>query len=181
MDNYELIFTLAAGLALCLFGYRIKKIAFFIIWFLLGYALMGLVLPTINQWTPVIQDNSIYQTLLPIGGGVILSLIGFTIEKFCVAGISFTLVMIITAKQFGTTPEVLAIGALIGVILGALAIRLMKPATIIATAIAGAYAIADAGLNLLPNFSRSTFFLPALAIIALLAALFQFSTTKKDF
>lgn len=37
----EMLIMAAVGLALMFFGYRIKKIAFFLIWFILGYNLMG--------------------------------------------------------------------------------------------------------------------------------------------
>ena len=43
----ELVIMAGLGLAVLLFGYRIKKIAFFIIWFILGYNLMAFLMPNI--------------------------------------------------------------------------------------------------------------------------------------
>ena len=77
----ELLIMAGLGLAVLLFGYRIKKIAFFIIWFILGYNLMMFLMPVINGAVPQIADSQLYQVLLPIGGGLLLALLGFSIEK----------------------------------------------------------------------------------------------------
>ena len=66
LNTYELIFMIALGLLACLFGYRIKKIAFFILWFILGFNLMQFFMPTINGWFPEIAGNDLWQHLLPI-------------------------------------------------------------------------------------------------------------------
>ena len=73
----------AAGLALMFFGYRIKKVAFFIIWFILEYNLMVFLMPTLNNMVPDMATNNLYQILLPIAGGLLLALLGFSIEKLC--------------------------------------------------------------------------------------------------
>ena len=141
METYELIIMVAIGLALLLFGYRIKKIAFFIVWFLLGYSLVSQFMPSINGMVPEIEHNAIYQTLLPIAGGVILATLGFSIEKLCVGGICFVLVMLIAIKYFGTDMTTLVIAAIVAVFAAGAAVTLMKPATIVATSAAGAYAL----------------------------------------
>lgn len=177
--NYEPILMLAVGLALCFFGYRIKKIAFFLIWFILGYTLVVYLIPTIIIYSPEIATTKLYQTLLPIAGGLLLSLLGFSIEKLCVSSITFLLTFLITIHNFGTTPLVLAIGAIIGVFLGALAVRLMRPATILATAGAGAYATALATFALFPELDKTLLFLPLFIIATLIGTIVQFTTTKR--
>ena len=157
MEIYELLVMAALGLAVLLFGYRIKKVAFFIIWFLIGYNLMMFLMPTLNNLVPAIAESSLYQILLPIAGGLLLALLGFSIEKICVAGICFFLVMMITVQYFGTDVPTLAVGAIIGVVAGAAATAMMKPAIIIATAIAGGYTLTLAILNLFPDMSKEIF------------------------
>lgn len=178
LEFFELLITAAIGLAVLLFGYRIKKIAFFIIWFLIGYNLMLFLMPIANQAVPQIADSQLYQILLPIGGGLLLALLGFSIEKICVAGICFFLVMLITIQYFGTEIPTLAVGAIIGVVAAAAATALMKPAVIIATAIAGGYALTLAILGIFPDISKEIFYFPLLIGISLIGAIFQFSTTK---
>ncbi len=174
-----MIIMAAVGLALIFFGYRIKKVAFFLIWFILGYNLMGFLMPTINNLVPQIAENDLYQMLLPIGGGLLLALLGFSIEKLCVGGICFALIMVITIQYFGTEMQTLAIGGIIGIIAAGAAVMLMKPATIIATSAAGAYALTIAILAFFPGISKEIFYFPMLGGISLIGTFFQFLTSKK--
>ena len=184
METYELIFTIAIGLAILLFGYKLKKLAFFVVWFLIGYMLMvQYLLPFINENAPVIAESSIYQFLLPIAGGVLMAMLGFFIEKLCVSLTVFALVMMIATNYFGTEIPVLVIGAVIGVLLGGFAVRMIKPATILVTSGIGAYALTIAifalvtGLKEIPSPIPLYYALILLVILAL-GASFQFSTTK---
>ncbi len=180
LELYQLIIFIALGLAVLLFGYRIKKVAFFIVWFLLGLNLMRWLMPTINNLVPQIAGDMLYQNLLPIAGGLLLALLGFSIEKLCVGGICFVLVMLATIQYFGTDMQTLAIGAVVGVIVAGAAVMLMKPAIIIATAAAGSYALT---LSIFAFFAASlsfeTFYWPILLGITAVGALFQFATTKR--
>jgi hypothetical protein len=128
---------------------------------------------------PQIAGSELYQILLPIAGGLLLALLGFSIEKVCLAGICFFLVMMITVQYFGTSIQTLAIGAIIGVVAGAAATTLMKPAIIIATALAGAYALTVALLNIFPVLDEQILYFPLIGAFALLGTIFQFATTKK--
>lgn len=175
----ELIILLGLGLALLLFGYRVKKIAFFIIWFLLGYNLIGLLMPTITQMMPEVMSSDLYQNLIPIAGGLLLALLGFSIEKLCVGGICFALVMVISARYFGTDIQTLAISAIVGIIAAGVGVTLMKPATILATAVAGAYALTLAILALFPEINQETSYWPMIIGMGILGAIFQFLTTKR--
>ena len=136
-DTPEMIIMAAAGLALIFFGYRIKKIAFFIVWFILGYSLMGYLMPIINNAFPDIVGNDLWQMLLPVAGGLLAALMGFTVEKLCVGGIVFGLTLAITAQYFGTEMQTMSIGGVVGVVLAGAAVMLIKPAIILATSLAG--------------------------------------------
>ena len=180
METYELIFTIAIGLLVLLFGFRLKRIAFFVIWFLIGYVLMhDYIMGFINSSVPEIATNSIYQLLLPIGGGVIMALLGFTIEKLCVSSITFAAVMLITINYFGTELLTLGIGAVVGVILGAFAVRMIKPATIIATSGIGAYALTLAVFELFKDLNHATFYFPILIVLMAIGVFFQFGASKR--
>ncbi len=178
MENYQIIISFILGLFVCLFGYKLKKVVFFIAWFLIGYTLMLKLLPIINSNAPVIAESTIYQTLLPIGGGVILSLLGFSIEKFCVSLLVCFSTIAIGISQFGMSWEVAGISAVIGVILGAFAVRLMKPATIIVTAAAGSMVVTNALLALVTSIPHEPYYIFILIGVAIIGALFQFKNTK---
>lgn len=175
----ETIIMLGLGLAVLMFGYRIKKIAFFIIWFILGFNLVMWLMPTINNLVPEIAASELYQTLLPIAGGLLLALLGFSIEKLCVGGICFALVMMVTIQYFGTEMQTLAIGGIVGVIAAGLAVTLMKPAIIIATAVAGAYALTLGIFKLNTSLDFEMLYWPILIGTAAVGAIFQFMTTKR--
>ena len=177
MEIYEQIIFALAGLLICFFGYKIKKIGFFIIWFLLGYNLTTFLLPAIYSLVPGITEISFYQYLLPVAGGLLLGLIGFTIEKLCVGGIAFLLTIIIGVQYFGSEPNIYLISAIVGAVISAIAIALIKPAIIILTSIAGAYALTTA-LVYAFEFDKAVFFFPILAVLAALGAIFQFSKNK---
>ncbi len=176
----ELLIMLGLGLAVMLFGYRIKKAAFFIAWFLLGY--IGttnlLQMPEIRQMLPEAVLSELYQILLPIGGGLLLALLGFSIEKLCVGGICFVLVLLAGMQYFGNSLQTIAISAVIGVIVAAGAVMLLKPATIIATAGVGAYAVTLALLALIAQIDQNTFYWPMLIGFTVIGAVFQFASTK---
>ena len=175
----ELIIMLGVGLAVLLFGYRLKKIAFFIIWFLLGFLGVTYLMPEITKLLPEAASSDLYQTLIPIGGGLLLALLGFSIEKLCVGGICFVLVMLIAVQYFGTEMQTLAIAAVAGIIAAGAAVMLMKPATIVATAVAGAYAIALALLALIPSIDFGDYYWPLIIGVAAVGSVFQFLTTKR--
>ena len=175
----ELIIMLGVGLAVLLFGYRLKKAAFFVIWFLLGFIGTTYLMPEINKVSPEVVSSDLFQMLIPIAGGLILALMGFSIEKLCVGGICFVLVMLASAQYFGTDMQTLAISAVVGIIVAGAAVMLMKPATIIATSAVGAYAITLAILKLAPDISFGTYYWPLIIGITAIGSIFQFLTTKR--
>lgn len=176
---YELILFIALGLAILLFGYRIKKVAFFIVWFLLGFNLMNMLMPTLESWVPQIAGSDFWRILLPIAVGLLLALIGFSIEKLCVAGMCFALVMMVVTQYFGTEIQVLAVGAIIGVVVAGFAVTLMKPAIIIATSLMGAYVLTLVVFSVFSHLDSGFLYWPILIGIAAIGAIFQFATTQR--
>ena len=180
LETYELLIFCALGLALIFFGYRLKKAAFFVLWFILGYMLANnYLLSLVQQWLPQINDNPLlWNNLIPIAGGLLLALLGFSIEKFCVGGICFALTMLITANHFGTDMQTLAIGGVIAIIVAGAAVMLMKPATILATSVAGAYALAITLFAFATNLDSNALFFPVFIGLSILGTVIQFITTK---
>ena len=179
-EQWQMWLVGGAGLLLLVFGYKIKKVAFFVIWFLLGYIATGYLMPIINGAVAEIASSPIWQSALPIGGGLLLALMGFMIEKICLGGVCFGLVIMMTAQYFGTEMQTMAIGGVVGVIAGGLAVMMMKPATIIATAVAGGYALTLAILALAPELDGKTLFWPMIIGFAVVGAVIQFISTRRD-
>ena len=182
MENYEVILALILGAFVCLFGYKLKKIVFFIAWFIIGYTLMTHLMPFINDSMPAIRESDLWQFLLPIAGGLLLSLLGFSIEKLCVGLLAFFTTLAVAINQFGISGEVIGIACILGVILGALAVNMMKPATIAITPIAGSFVITDAVLTIFPSIGGrgSLYALLMIVGIAVVGAVFQFTNTKHN-
>ena len=174
----ELVIMSVISIAVLLFGYRIKKVAFFVIWFIIGLSLTRGAMPWLENIAPEVMANQIWHNLMPIAGGLLVAMLGFSIEKLCVGGIAFALTMIITTQYFGTDYTTLIVGAVIGVILAGAAVMLMKPAIIVATAAAGAYAISLGVLNWIPNMNAEVAYFPMLIGITIFGSIFQFLTTK---
>ena len=177
MEIPKSIIFIIIGLIVLLFGYKIKKIGFFIIWFMIGYYLMGFLMPTLNSWVPQIAGDSFWQTLLPFAGGLLLGLLGFSVEKFCVGGITFILTILIVVQYFGTMPSTILIAAVFGAIVAAAAVALMKPAIIIMTSAAGAYALTTSLITIF-TIDQSIFFFPLLLGIAIIGSVSQFIRYK---
>lgn len=175
----ELVIMIVAGLATLLFGYRIKKAAFFIVWFIIGLNLMQFLTPWLTKTVPDIMANELWRNLLPIAGGLLMALMGFTIEKVCLGGIVFALTMVITARYFGTEPNTLVIGAVVGIILAGIAVMLMKPAIIVATALAGAYVVTLGILYWASGLDPETAFFPLLIGVTVVGSVFQFINAKR--
>lgn len=181
LNTAEIVIIALLGLVLLLLGYRFKKVAFFLIWFVLGFYLTSTALaqPQVSHLLPeAILNWSMYQSLLPVAGGLLLALLGFSIEKLCVAGICFALVILVAVQYFGSDIQVIAIGGIIGVVVAGVATMSMKPATIIATAVAGAYTLTMALLALIPGINQQIAYFPSLLGLSILGSVVQFMTTK---
>ena len=176
----EIILMTIVGVLLLFLGYRIKKFGFFIIWFLIGFNLMGILMPTINKVAPeAVVTSELWQNLLPIAGGLLLAMLGFTIEKICVGGIVFGLTLMITSQYFGTDIQTLAIGGIIGIVLAGAAVMLMKPAIIIASSLMGGYVLTLAIFMWFTGIDRTVFYFPLLIGISAIGIVTQFITTRR--
>lgn len=171
IQQYETILAIAIGVFLCLFGYRIKKVTFIVIWFIIGYYLMSLAVPHLTT-------DPIWSQILPIGAGLILGILGFSIEKFCIFAVA-TFTVATTIIETFQLHEILfialAIGA--GVIVGCVATAFIKPLGIITTALSGAKLIAKyvtSGLAL----QHEPYFLIILIACFAIGAIFQFKTCR---
>ena len=169
--QYEALIAIALGIFLCLFGYRIKKVAFTVIWFIIGYYLASLAMPYIT-------DDQTWQLLAPIGVGIITGMLGFRIEKFCifaVATFTVTTTIIETFQLQDIWAIALAIAA--GIVVGCIATALIKPVGIITTALSGSkliakYSVAELALAHYPSF------VIILCIGAAIGMFFQFKNCK---
>lgn len=170
----EIIISILIGAALCFFGYRLKKVAFAVIWFMVGYF-------AVKTYFPHIIEDQFWQTVLQIGVGALLSLIGLTIEKLAVAGTAAVVVASFVLSHFGpATDWVLpAIAITAGVVAGAVAVSLMKPAVIIFTAIFGADLLASVVISFIPDAGSMPYLsLIIFAVLAVVGISFQFNNTK---
>ena len=179
-EQWQMWIVGGVGLALMLIGYKLKKAAFFIIWFLLGYIATGYLMPIINPAVPDIANSSFWQGLLPILGGLLLALMGFMIEKICLGGVVFGLTLLMTAQYFGTEIQAMAIGGIVGAVLAGIAVMMIKPATIIATAVAGGYAVTLAVLALAPEIDKEMWFWPMIIGCGAFGSLVQFMSSRSN-
>lgn len=179
LGTVQLLILTGLSVALLLFGYRIKKIAFFIAWFILGYTGVSYIMPQIMQWLPEVASTQLYQILIPIAGGLLLALLGFSIEKFCVSMIIFALTMLVAVQYFGSDVQTLAIAGVVGAVLGGASSLIIKPACIIATSGVGGYALTLALLALFVDIDRSLFYWPMIIGFSCVGSLFQLMTTRK--
>lgn len=180
LNTTELVVMLIVGLLLVVAGYRIKKIGFFLIWFLIGFTLMGQLMPIINDGFAAIRDSSLWQMLLPLAGGLLVGLMGFTIEKVCVGGIAFGLTMMVVSQYFGTEPQTLVIGAVVGAVAAGAAVMLMKPAIIVASSVAGSYMMTAGILTWASNMDPTVFYFPLLIGIGAIGSVIQFVSTRGE-
>ena len=179
-EEWQMWLVGASGLALMFLGYKIKKIAFFVVWFLLGYILTGYMMPIINGAVADIANSELWQNLLPIAVGLLLGLMGFSVEKICLGGACMGLALLITAQYFGTDIQTMVIGGIVGAVLAGFAVMMMKPAAILATSIAGAYALTLAILKIVPDLDGETLYWPMILGFGALGAVVQFLTTRHD-
>ena len=169
--GYEALIAIALGVFLCLFGYKLKRVAFVIIWFAIGYYLMALVAPKMTS-------DPTWQQILPIAAGVVLGVLGFSLEKLCIFAVATYAVSTTLIDTFLITdPLYIALAIAAGVIVGVIAVKLIKPVGIITTAFSGAkliakYSIAELAIAHYPNFPV------ILLATAIIGIFFQFKSCK---
>lgn len=166
------IISILIGVFLLLFGYRLKKVAMTIIWFIVGYYLVSL-------FVDKLVSAEVWQIVLCCVGGLVLSMFSMTIEKlaiFITVTAAFSLAII---EAFGpATDWVLPVVAVaIGVVAGVLATWFIKPMIIIATAIEGSRLISSNGLALIGHDAVKYYLLVFIAL-AIFGVVFQWRSCK---
>ena len=87
--------------------------------------------------------------------------------------------MLVVVQYFGSDMQTLAVGGVIGVIAAGAAVALMKPAIIVATSAAGAYALTMVIFAFLwKSVDYHVMYWPFLIGITAIGSVFQFLTTK---
>lgn len=179
-EDWQMWIVGGVGLALMLIGYKIKKAAFFVIWFLLGYIATGYLMPIINSSWADVANSSFWQGLIPLLGGLLLGLMGFMIEKIALGGICFGLTLMMTAQYFGTEIQTMVIGGVVGAVLAGVSVMMIKPATIVATSVGGAYALTLAVLKIGTGIDGEMAFWPMIIGFSALGTIVQFISCKHD-
>lgn len=163
------------GVVLAFGGYRLKRIAMSIIWFVIGFSLVA-------HFAPNLIADPFWQMVLQIAVGAILALVGISIEKLAVSLTAGIVVTWFIIQHFGpVTSWVLpCIAIACGVVAGTIAVWMMKPAIIIFTAIEGANLIASNVVSLLPENIASIpyLFIILFAIIFIVGAGWQWNNCK---
>lgn len=172
----ELIVSILLGLVLCFAGYRLKRIAFAIICFVLGYW-------AVKTYLPNVVPDAFWQWILQVAAGAICAFISASAEKLAVGLTAGFVVFQIVMQHFGpATDWVLPCVAIaIAVVAGCVAVALMKPAVIVYTAIYGAHLIATSIVGLLPAEVNTGFPMLVWILLGALAAggiVYQFKNTK---
>ena len=168
------IITIILGLLVCFFGYKIKKLAFFILGFIVGYGL-GQQVP--EAWY---ASNAIIHTVLPFLTGILISLVAITAERICIS--LFVFLLAIQIQSSGYTTQSIIIAAIAAAVAGAIAGALIKPASIIATAIIGAYYVGSniisIGIPFITAANATSIFYIVTCALAVLGMLYQFKKNK---
>lgn len=168
------IITIIIGLFLLFFGYRLKKIAITIIWFIVGFWL-------VQQFIGYIHiESQLWQFIICCLGGLVLGVFGMTIEKFAVfvtVGVTFGMSVM---QTFGPAADwtLPAIAVAVGVVAGVIAAGLIKPMVIIATSIEGSYLALTYTLSLLNVAKPEGLYPVALLAIAAVGIVFQWNSCR---
>lgn len=181
MEMYEIIIGIILSIVLCFFGYRLKRIAFAIVWFVIGYNLGDFLLPYV---TPYMQGiDPFFISILPLLVGLLMSLIGISVERVCVflIGVGLTLItyrMFIEAGTVELSWITFGIAVIIGCVVGTVAISIMRPAIIILTSYAGGTQLAAAIAGFVPALNNATAYLVLTIAMVVIGAVYQFKSTK---
>lgn len=166
------IIAILIGAFLLFFGYRLKKIALTIIWFLVGYYLVSL-------FVDKIVADQLWQFILCCVGGLVLGMFGMTIERFAVfvtVGVAFGLSFM---QTFSFEPQwaLIAVAVAVGVVAGVIGVWLIKPMIILATSIEGASLVLINAFALLSIAKPEWYFILFLATAAF-GAIFQWNSCR---
>ena len=177
MDYVSIIIGIVISIVLCFFGYRLKRIAFAIVWFVIGLDLGNFLLPYV---TPYMQGiDPFFINILPL----LMSLIGISVERVCIflIGIGLTLITYFNFVDSGVLELswlTFGIAIIVGCVVGTVAISIMRPAIILLTSYAGGTQLASSIISLIPAISNPTTSLIITIIMVVVGAFYQFRSTK---
>ncbi|MGI6011711.1 MAG: DUF4203 domain-containing protein [Ruminococcus sp.] len=173
--EWMLIVCIAAAALNCFFGYRLIRFWVSLTGFLIG-GFIGYVV--LNQYV-----NNIGYAIL--AGFLLGLLIGFLAWRFYLAGIFFMVIIMIFSLFLRISPEetlyqilVLIIGIIAALAGAILAVKLVRPAVIITTAVSGGFSAA-ADLFILLGMQNILWTGAAGILIAAAGAGIQFLTTRE--
>ncbi len=169
-DTVSLI-TLLVGLALCFCGFRLKKVGIAIIWFVVGYSLSKLLIS--NFVSDYLAINGISVAI-----GIILGVVGYSLEKLGI----YIAVGLLTFKFLYnilsyTELVNIVLSVLGGIMVASIAIKFIKPITIIVTAFGGSSILIEGLKGMLHGPSNKTFLLIEVVFI-IFGILYQFKSNK---
>ena len=176
MDYASIIIGIVISIVLCFFGYRLKRIAFAIVWFVIGLDLGNFLLPHV---TPYMQGiDPFFINILPFLVGLLMSLIGISVERVCIflIGIGLTLITYFNFVDSGALELswlTFGIAIIVGCIVGTVAISIM-----LLTSYAGGTQLASSIISLITTISNPTTSLIITIIMVVVGAFYQFRSTK---
>lgn len=181
MDYVSIIIGIVISIVLCFFGYRLKRIAFAIVWFVIGYNIAQFLLPYV---TPFMQGiDQLFINLLPFLVGILCAFIGVTIERACIflMGIGIALLTYRYLVTYGIVELswlTFGIAFIIGVAIGTVSVNLIRPAIILLTSYVGGNQLAATAVSLIPAINNATVYMVLIIVFATLGAFYQFKSTK---
>lgn len=167
--NFHPIFLIVIGSLMAIFGYKIQKLVRTITCFSIGFTLANLV-------TPMLLDNNLIIIIINIVVGIIISSLSIKLEKFAI-GVTVAYLVYITLNSYANViPYELTMlyQIVISLIVGIIAMILIKPLLILTTSICGGGILFIGVANYIdvPNNLNSIILL----ILIILCAIIQFKT-----
>ncbi len=182
MEITTSLLSIILSVVLCFFGYKLKRVAFAIAWFIIGFRLATVGLPYITPYFPP-EIDPFFIEILPLLIGLLCSLIGASIERLCIflIALGVTYVTYFNLVKTGSA-ELTAMGlglcAVIGTIIGMISVSIMRPAIILLTAYVGGQQIGNILITLF-NVPTNALLASIILIGVMVAgAIYQFKTTK---
>ncbi len=173
--EFNLVATISIiiGLIACFFGFSLRKIVVVIAWILMGYTISKGILINYVDEKELLEGMSIII-------GLILGVVSHELELisiFVAAG--FLCGNFAYQNLTLNSPVNIIIAVIVGIIAGALSIKLVKPILIIATAIAGGGAISSGLATMFKGIPNYGILIIEIVFITL-GILFQFKGNKGE-
>lgn len=181
----SVVIALILGVVQCFFGYRLLKF-----WITVSGFVIGIILgETVSGW---FADQAAFQTIIVLGTGILLAVLSFKIYLlgvflFC-GFMAYMAILQIPVSQDGVWKFVLILAALlVGILIGSLAVKFVRPVVIISSSLTGATKVAENLPQVWQHFGKMPEVLTGnngvvllLVGVSLAGILFQFLTTKTE-